>query len=100
MHRHAYRYSFDPSASAQAIDSALKLAYLATEFLHGKTAVLVEARFASDLDRGVMVIDGTTPVGLSLNRLFTGFAYREFGMDSFIVEVAEALDDSAVRHAA
>lgn len=100
MQRHAYRYSFDPSASAQAIESVLKLAYLATEFIHGSTALLVEIRYANDFDRGIVVIDGATPSGLSLNRLFAGFATREFGVASFIVEVADALDDPIERHAA
>ena len=100
MHRHAYRFSFDPSVSFDAVDSAFTLALLAAECLHGESAVRVEARYASDPERSVIVIDGATPVGLSINRLFAGFARYEFGTDSFIVEFADVLGESAAQRAA
>ncbi len=78
-----YRYSFVPSVAFEDVQASLVLAIMATESLHGQTQVRLDAAHAVDVSKRSCVIDASTPVGRDLNRLFLGFASREFGPDAF-----------------
>lgn len=89
MHSQIYRYRFSDTVPMDEVESSLLLAIMATESLHGESQVRLDAGHFLDKDRREMVIDGRTTVGQDLNRLFVGYASREFGRDEFEVERAE-----------
>lgn len=86
MNAEVYRYRFVPSVSFEEVEASLVLALLATEALHGKTQVRLDAAHAVDADQHSCVVDASTAVGRDLNRIFAGFVSREFGEDAFSVE--------------
>jgi hypothetical protein len=91
-----YRYRFQPSVPLKELETTLLLAIMATESLHGQAQVRLDAGHCLDRDRRACVIDAATPVGRDLNRLFVGFALREFGEDAFRVEHVNAAEAAAV----
>jgi len=85
MTRGIHRYSFRPTVPAEEIESTLLLAVLAAEGLHGQSRVRLDASYAFDAEKHVCVIDSSSDVGRDICRIFTGFAAREFGDESFSV---------------
>lgn len=86
MTKELYRYSFPPHVPVEDIEATLLLALWGTESLHGESQVRLDAAHFLDPERRACVIDASTPVGRTVNRLFVGFLRREFGPDSFRVE--------------
>ena len=86
MPRDQYCYLFNPDVPVQDLEITLLLALVAVESLHGETQVRLDAKHDVDADRRACTIDATTPVGRDLNRLFAGFARREYGEGAFCVE--------------
>jgi len=84
-----YRYTFVPDVSMEEVESALLLAIMTTESLHGEAQTRLDAAHYLDPAKRACVIDADTTVGRDLNRLFTGFLGREFGADAFTVERVE-----------
>jgi hypothetical protein len=89
MSREVYKYVFDPSIDIADVEASLLLALLAAESLHGEAQVRLDAAHFLDPAKRACVIDAGTPVGRDINRLFVGFASREFGEDAFRVERVE-----------
>ena len=85
MSEDKYRYQFAPEAPAREIEETLHLAVLAAECLHGQSRVRLDASYFMDAEKCTCVIDAGTDVGRDIVRIFTGFAIREFGEDSFSV---------------
>jgi len=81
-----YRYRFAEGVSLRDVEETLLLAVLAAESLHGQSRVRLDAAYHLEAPKCACVIDAGTEVGRDINRLFTGFAIREFGEDSFRVE--------------
>ncbi len=81
----AYRYEFDQSVSIFNLLALLDEAITNVESIHGTERVRLDARFADDTARGILVIDATTEVGQTLNQLFVGLARREFGDTAFTI---------------
>lgn len=81
-----YRYEFDQAVSQQDAKDSLLLAVLAAECLHGASKVRLDAGYCWEKAKRSCVIDAGTQVGRQINQLFTGFAIRQFGSDSFKVE--------------
>jgi len=86
MKRDIYRYTFKPEIPVQQIGDSLFLAVFASEGLHGRAQVRLDAAFFLDEKNRTCVVDATTPVGQSIAQIFTGFLAREFGEDAFTVE--------------
>ena len=86
MSRELYRYTFDPSLSLGDVEASLFLALLAAESLHGRSQVRLDASFTLSRKKRSCVVDGTTEVGRSITRIFTGFLTREFGEETFRVK--------------
>ena len=86
MPKEIYRYQFSESVSLRDIEETLLLAVLAAESLHGQSGVRLDAAYHLEDAKRACVIDAGTDVGRDINRIFTGFAIREFGEDSFRVE--------------
>lgn len=85
MSLQAYRYEFHQSVSFFDVLAVLDHAILNAESIHGPERVRLDARFAEDTARGMLVIDATTGVGQTLNQLFVGLARREFGDAAFTI---------------
>jgi hypothetical protein len=81
-----YRYRFEDHIPLNEIEDTLMLALLAVEALHGEAQVRLDAAHHLDREQRACVLDATTPVGRSLNKLFTNFLRREFGEKAFTVE--------------
>ena len=86
MIRDVYRYVFADTTSMQAVEDTLLLSVMATEALHGRSGVNLDAEFSLDLQKRRCVVDAGTEVGRHIARIFTGFMTREFGEDAFKVE--------------
>jgi hypothetical protein len=81
-----YRYTFPADVPKAEVEASLLLAVIAVEGLHGEAQTRLDAGHAISGKFGACVIDGDTPVGRDLARVFTAFLRREFGEDSFRVE--------------
>jgi len=90
MSAEVYRYQFATVVPYEDVRASLVLALMAAESLHGQGQVRLEAAHACDAANRRLVIDASRPVGQDLNRLFLGFASREFGPDAFEVERVES----------
>ena len=90
MRREVFRYTFNEGVSMQDVEETLLLAVLAVGSLYGESSVRLDATCTMDADRRGCVVDGSTHVGRAISRVFTGFASREFGEDSFTVRRAHA----------
>lgn len=92
MSKELYRYSFPGNVPVEEIEATLLLALWGAESLYGESQVRLDAAHFLDPDRRACVIDADTPVGRDVNRLFVGFARREFGNDAFRVERVDAIN--------
>ncbi len=86
MNRELYRYNFNSNVPLQEVEESLLLAVLATESLHGRSQVRLDASFCLDTGKRSCVVDAATDVGRAIASIFTGFLTREFGEEAFKVE--------------
>lgn len=86
MNRELYRYNFNAKVPLRDVEESLLLAVLATESLHGRALVRLDASFCLDPGKRSCVVDAATDVGRAIARIFTGFLTREFGEAAFKVE--------------
>jgi hypothetical protein len=91
MATEVYRYTFMPNVLVEDIEATLLLALWGAESLFGQSQIRLDAAHFLDANRRACVIDAGTPVGRDVNRLFVGFVRREYGTDSFRVELADAM---------
>lgn len=85
MHTSVYRFSFSRGIDLAEAEATLHLAILAAEGLFGEARVRMEASYHMDAPRAALLVDGGTPVGDAVVRIFTTFVTREFGADAFAV---------------
>ena len=85
MANESYQYSFLKSVDMAEAESTLLVALIATEALHGTSAVRMQERHRFDPQSRSCQIDASSEVGQDLNRIFVGFLRREFGDGSFTV---------------
>jgi hypothetical protein len=85
MEQGVYRYKVTDDVSFREFEKTLMMAVVATEALHGRSAVRLGVSFYLDEKEHAAVVDGSTPVGADLARIFTGFLAEEFGEDAFSV---------------
>ena len=86
MNRELYRYHFKATGPLGGVEKSLLLAVLATECLHGRSLVRLDASFYLDNEKRSCVVDAATEVGRAIARIFTGFLTRELGERAFKVE--------------
>jgi len=86
MKRDIYKYRFAEGVPLKDAEETLFLAVLATESLHGRSQIRLDAKFSVDERKRSCVVDAGTQVGRHIARIFTGFLTREFGEDAFKVE--------------
>lgn len=100
MSREVYRYAFERETPFTEVLATLELALIAVEALHGEPRTRMDARFVNDPEKRSVVIDASTPVGQSLNQIFTGYVEAEFGDDAFTVERVDRVPEAAPEGAA
>jgi hypothetical protein len=86
MQPNLYSYTFRAEVPVEEIEATLVLTLFALESLYGEAQVRLDAAHHLDIDQRRCVIDASTEVGRSFNKVFTGFLHREFGADAFSVE--------------
>lgn len=89
MSHDVYRYVLEHGEPFEQVLELLDLAITAVECLHGESRVRLDARFADDPAKRLLVIDASTEVGRSLNQVFVGYLGRELGESAFKVERIE-----------
>lgn len=96
MRQDIYRFTFDDQTSMIEVQLSLFLAIFCAEGLHGRAQVRLDAGFALNEERRACVVDGATPVGRTVARIFTALLMREFGDDAFTVEGVGTDQDCAL----
>ena len=86
MSLEAYRYTFDKTLPLQDAIESLYLAIFATEGIHGRAQVLLDAGYALDQRKHTLAVAGGSPVGRTVSQIFTALLTRQFGEGAFTVE--------------
>ena len=82
MSQTTYRFEIDKSVPLTEAEQSLHLAMVAIEGLYGPAGVRLDARYHLDESGRAIEVDGSTPVGSSLVKIFTTLLLREFGDDA------------------
>lgn len=85
MTRTVYRFEFNEGADMKEVEDTLLLSILAVGCLHGESAIRLDVGYAVDAECRVAAVDGTTPSGSAVARVFTGLAIHEFGDENFSI---------------
>jgi hypothetical protein len=80
-----FQFRFRPSVRLDEVRESLVLSLMATEGLHGRTRVQLEARFHLDLKERTCSIRADSEVGRDLVRIFTALLTQQFGEGAFTV---------------
>lgn len=75
----AHKYYFDESVPAQDIVDTFLLAMLAVESLYDRSRAREESKFTMDEAQRTCAIEASTEVGSALDRIFAGYATKEYG---------------------
>ena len=79
------RYTFKDFVDMEEAEDTLLLAIIAAEALHGRAAVMMEARYMFSEVKRACVIERRGKISEDIIKLFTGFLIKEFGEESFSV---------------
>jgi hypothetical protein len=90
MIRTVYRFEFTEGPDMKDVEETLLLSILAVGCLHGESAIRLDVGYAIDPERRVAAIDGTTPSGSAVARVFTGLSIHEFGDENFSIARVDA----------
>lgn len=85
MTRGSYRYEFGPTTDMIQVEEALLLATMATEGLHGRSRVHLDAEFRCDANARTAAVDASTEVGDTIARIFTALLTTTIGEPAFKV---------------
>lgn len=96
MNKQVCRYRFARTVQPREVEETLLLSLLAVESLYGRARVRMEAPYRLSKERGVCVIDTSTVVGVSLARIFTGYATLEYGDAAVTIEQEEIANEVEV----
>jgi len=80
--RTVYRFEFVHRVDIDEVEQTLALSILAVGCLQGEAAVRLDAGYAIDRVRRVIVVDSDTETGRAVTRVFTGFCIHEYGDDA------------------
>lgn len=84
-----YQFSFSDQIPFHEVEESLLLALIATESVHGRSSVKLEASFKIHEQKRLCVIDAETEVGRHIARIFTGYLTQQFGEEAFKVKQLE-----------
>lgn len=80
-----HRFRFNAGVPMNEAESALLLAIVAAEALHGQANVRLSMRYLFGEDKRACVIDGDSEIARQIVLIFTQFLIHEFGEDAFQV---------------
>jgi len=80
-----YRIWLSPEVDLAEAEDTLRLSMFAAEGLYGAARVLLAVRYEVVSARRTILIDATTREGVSVARIFSALALREFGEGSMAV---------------
>ena len=80
-----HRFRFNAGVPMNEAESALLLAIVAAEALHGQANVRLSMRYLFGEDKRACVIDGDSEIARQIVLIFTQFLIHEFGEDTFRV---------------
>lgn len=86
MEREVYRFQFLETVPLERVEETLCLSTLATEGVHGRSQVRLNASFRLDKAERTCEVDAGTDVGITLARILTGLLTEEFGEEAYRVE--------------
>jgi len=81
----AHRYQFREGIALRDVEDTLLLACLAAEGIFSEARVYLDAAYAIDREVRTLTVDAADPVGQFISTVFTAFALKEFGRDTFTV---------------
>ena len=87
--RPLYQLAFLPSADMGAVERTLSLAILAVGCLHGEAAVRLEAGYAIDRKKRMVVLEGAGPMATAVARVFVGMCAHAPSTSAFQVQKSE-----------
>ena len=90
MNTNVYRFVFEPQIVLEEAEMTLQLAIFAAEGLFGAARVRLDFGYFVDEPSRTIIVAGTTEVGETIIKIFTGLALREFGEDAFRTRRIEA----------
>src|SRR5690349_1650792 len=96
MPQTVYRFHIGERVPLDEAEMSLHLAMIALEGLFSPAAVRLDARYHLDGPGRAILVDGSTPLGRSLVRVFTTLLCREFGDECFAVRRIPSSDGSLV----
>lgn len=73
-------------ADLDQLELTIGLAIVGAQSLHGEDAVRLDVGYYLDREKRSCAIDGATPAGRDVAKLFAGFMRNEFGSDSYTVQ--------------
>ena len=85
MRLQVIEYRFEPGTSMKLVENHLALAAVAAEGIYGLKRVQREAGFLVDKKRFACVVDTTTHVGKTLDKVFACILNRSIGEDAYRV---------------
>jgi len=85
MRTDVFRFTFAPFVDMIEAEATLQLAIVAAEGLFGEARTRTDVGYFADVPRHVIVVDGSTPAGSAVVRIFVAFVTHEFGADAFAV---------------
>lgn len=94
MRPNIFRFTFGSKAHLAEAEATLHLAVLAAEGLFGQARVRIDFAYHVATPRSTLIVDGCTPTGDAIVRVFTAFLVREFGEDGFAVRRVAPRTDS------
>lgn len=87
--RPLYQLAFTPGADMGAVERTLSLAILAVGCLHGEAAVRLEAGYAIDREKRMVVLEGNGPMATAVARVFVGMCAHAPSTSAFRVQKGE-----------
>lgn len=86
MNRLVYKFNFSKHVPVDDIEDSLMVAALATEALHGRGAMKLDASFSFNKNTYICIVDAETQVGRDIAQILTTFLTKGYGESSFKVE--------------
>lgn len=80
-----FKFELDRSVPLRDAEESLQLSMIALEGLVGTARVRLDCEYHLDKPHHAIIVDGTTTLGASLVRIYTGILLREFGEEAFSV---------------
>lgn len=80
-----YRFQFAEGTDMEEVERTLFLSILAVGFLHGESAIRLDAGYGVDAEKRVVAVDASTETGRAVTRVFTGFCIHEYGDETFSI---------------